>query len=144
LRVPSLADPSLAPPGKAVMTATIGAVPSKLFDGPWTKERHGVLAAMALAAAEKAAPGCGTKVLTHAVITAPDIEAALGLTEGDLDGGELTPDQALGFRPFPDWGMPRTPVPGVYLAGPSAPSSAFFTGLSGARAAAAIIADLGK
>ena len=74
-------------------------------------------------------------------IIAPDIEAVLGATRGDLDGGEIAPDQVLGFRPFADWRDGRTPVDGLYLGGPSAAPAPFFLGASGARAAAALIAD---
>jgi len=144
LRVPSLVDAGMAPPGKAVMSATISSVPSRLFDGPWTPEKRGLLAAAAIAAAERAAPGVGAKVLAHQVIAAPDIEALLGLTEGDLDGGELSPDQMFGFRPLPEWQDGRTGVKGLYLAGPSSAESVFFTGLSGARAASALLSDLKK
>jgi phytoene dehydrogenase-like protein len=65
----------------------------------------------------------------------------LGLTLGDLDGGELAPDQMLGFRPFPDWAPGRTPVAGLYLGGVSAAPSPFFTGLAGDRAARALLQD---
>jgi phytoene dehydrogenase-like protein len=142
LRVPSLSDPRLAPPGKAAMTATLGAIPAHLFDGPWTPDKRALLVKAALAAAETAAPGVSGRVLASHVIAAPDIEAALGLTDGDLDGGELTPDQALSFRPWPGMEGGRTAVAGFYLAGPSAAPSPFLTGASGQRAALTLLADL--
>jgi phytoene dehydrogenase-like protein len=150
LRVPSFADPRLAPQGKAVMTATVSSVPSSLSDGAWTPDKREHLAQIALAAAERAAPGISERVLAGRTIVAPDIEAVLGLTGGDLDGGELAPDQAFGFRPFGDgcpewtasWLDGRTPIPGLYLGGPSSTPSPFLFGVSGERAARAFIADL--
>jgi phytoene dehydrogenase-like protein len=142
LRVPSLADPRLAPAGKAVMTATLSAIPARLFDGPWTPDKRALLVKTALAAADAAAPGTSEHVLASHVIVAPDIEEALGLTEGDLDGGELSPDQAFSFRPWPGMDGGRTPIAGFYLAGSSAPPSSYLTGASGQRAALTILSDL--
>ncbi|HXJ00242.1 MAG TPA: NAD(P)/FAD-dependent oxidoreductase [Micropepsaceae bacterium] len=143
LRVPSFADPRLAPIGKAVMTATISAVPTSLFDGNWTDSRRAKLAATALDAAERAMPGVSALVLGHQIIAGPDIEAALGVTDGDIEGGELAPDQVLGFRPFggAQWQDGRTPVQGLYLAGPSAAAAPFLLGVSGERAALSVAAD---
>src|SRR6185312_10565023 len=144
LRLPSLADPRLAPVGKAVMTATISAVPSQMSDGGWTQGKRQHLAALALAAAERAMPGVTSRLLGFEAIVGPDIEQELGATGGDLDGGELAPDQALDFRPFGDaaWRGGRTPIASLYLAGPSAAASPFFLGMSGERAARAVIHDL--
>jgi len=97
LRVPSFADPRFAPIGKAVMTATLSAVPARLFTGGWTDRDREKLVALALAAAERVMPGVAGLVLAHHIVTGLDIEKALGVTDGDLEGGELAPDQALGF-----------------------------------------------
>ena len=144
LRVPSLADPRLAPIGKATMTATLSAIPAQLFDGPWNEEKRSRLVALALAAAERAMPGVTSLVLAHQTVTGADLETELGLTGGDLEGGEIAPDQVLGFRPFgePEWQDARTPIHGLYLAGSSAAGAPFFLGVAGERAARAMLADL--
>jgi|GEM_PF-697443 len=141
LRLPSLSDPRLAPPGKAVMTATLSAMPARLFDGPWMQEKRAMLAKAALAAADEAAPGTSDRVLASQVIVASDIEEMLGLTEGDLEGGELAPDQAFSFRPWPGTDGGRTGICGLYLAGSSAAPSPYLTGASGERAARTLMAD---
>ncbi len=142
LRVPSFADPRLAPPGKAVMTATLSAIPARLFDGPWTPDKRAMLVKAALAAVDTAAPCTSEHVLASQIIVAPDIEETLGLTEGDLDGGEIAPDQAFSFRPWPGMDGGRTQIAGFYLAGPSMPPSSFLTGVSGQRAALTILSDM--
>ena len=143
LRVPSFSDPRLAPIGKAVMTATLGGIPARLFDGAWTDEKRSRLAEFALAAAERAMPGVAARVLAQHVLVGADVEAALAASAGDLDGGELAPDQALDFRPFggPEWQDGRMPVQGLYLGGPSSAPSPFWLGASGERAALAMLAD---
>src|SRR5262249_10559552 len=116
LRVPSFADPRLAPIGKAVMTATLGGIPARLFDTAWTEEKRSKLADLAVGAAEGAWRGGAARVLAKHVLVGWDFEAALGLTAGDLDGGELAPDQALDFRPCggAEWQDGRVPVQGLY------------------------------
>lgn len=144
LRLPSATDPRLAPIGKAVLTATVACVPSRLFDGGWTEAKRERLAALALQGAERVAPGVLKHVVGFRTIVGPDIESELGATAGDLDGGEIAPDQVFGFRPFGDdaeWADGRTPIKGLYLGGSSAAPAPFLLGVAGERAGLAILAD---
>ena len=138
LRVVSAADPMLAPSGQAVVTVTLGAVPYRLFDGAWTREKRDVLRRQALAALEMAMPGAGAHVIAADVIAPPDIEEALGATDGDLAGGELAADQMSSA--WPDFPYPRCPLKGLYLAGSWLAMSA--TCAAGAAAARTVTADL--
>jgi phytoene dehydrogenase-like protein len=141
LRFASSVDPGLAPAGAAVMTVTIGAVPHTPFDGTWTHDKREGLAAAALADIESVFPGLAATIAALQIVTPPDIEEALGVTAGDLGGGEVAPDQMFAFRPGFARRSPYTPVAGLYLAGPSAAAAPFATCAAGAVAAAAIIAD---
>jgi phytoene dehydrogenase-like protein len=138
LRVVSAADPSLAPAGESVVTATLGAVPYRLFDGAWTREKREVLRKQALAALEIAMPGASAHVIAAVVIAPPDIEEALGATDGDLAGGELAADQLS--SPWPEHPFPRSPLKGLYLAGSRL--AMFSTCAAGAAAAKTVAADL--
>lgn len=135
LRLVSASDPSLAPKGAATLTATLGCIPFRLFDGAWTREKRDALREHALAAAERAFPGL--RIAAAEVIAPPDIEEALGATEGDLWGGEIAADQMLDMRPGP-----RTDIAGLYLAGPSSAAGPLATCASGVAAARAVLADL--
>ena len=75
------------------------------------------------------------------VVAPPDIEDALGATDGDLHGGEIAGDQMLGEGPWPDRALPRTPIAGLYLAGSHLTAGAFATCAAGASAAHALLAD---
>ncbi len=142
LRVVSAADPRLCPLGAATMTATLGCIPARPFDGPWTREKRDALRRLALAAAETVFPDISAHVLAADVIAPPDIEEALGVTDGDLWGGEIVSDQMLGLRPWLDRSGPRTAFAGVYLAGPSSAVAPFATCAAGVIAANAILTDL--
>jgi phytoene dehydrogenase-like protein len=50
-------------------------------------------------------------------LTPLDLEQTYGLTEGDLNHGQLMLDQLLFMRPIPGWSNHKTPVDGLYLCG---------------------------
>lgn len=141
LRIVSATDPSLAPVGAACMTVTLGGVPHTLFDNSWTREKRDRLREAALAAIEAVLPGTSARIVGAELIVAPDIETMLGITAGDLSGGEIAADQMLGFRPFADFAGTRTPVEGLYLVGPSSALGPLATCASGVAAARAVMAD---
>jgi phytoene dehydrogenase-like protein len=129
-------DPSLAPPGGAVVTVTMAGIPARLFDGAWTAERRSRLAASALTRIEAALPGTLATLAGVRVITPADIEARLGASDGDLDGGQLAPDQMLAWRPGA-----RTALDGFYLGGASTAAGPLGTGAAGYAAALSLLAD---
>ena len=141
LRLVSAVDPSLAPDGSDTLTVTLGAIPHTPFDGAWTHEKRDRLRDTALAAVETVWPGVAKRVLGLELIVPPDVEHMLGGSGGDLSGGELAPDQMLGFRPFADCRGTRTPVEGLYLAGPSSALGPLATCAAGVAAARAVMAD---
>ena len=148
LRLVSAVDPSLAPAGSATLTVTLGAIPHTPFDGPWTHEKRDRLRATALATVE-ALGRDRQRVLGSELILPPDMEHMLGISAGDLTGGELAADQMLGLRPFAN--LPgadlsgaggRTQVAGLYLAGPSSALGPLATCAAGVAAARAVAAEL--
>jgi len=142
VRLVSAIDPSLAPDGAAVATVTLGGIAHKPFDGPWSHEKRSKLQSLALGLLEEALPGTASSIVSCELIVPPDIENRLGLTDGDLLGGELSPAQMLGFRPFTECFGGRTPIPGLYLAGPSSTLGPLATCAPGWAAAMAIFCDL--
>lgn len=144
VRFVSAIDPSLAPDGACVATMTLEAVPFAPFDGPWTPDKRNALRIKALLMLEQAFPGIAETVKAAVLIVPPDIEEQLGLTQGDLSGGALMPSQMLSFRPFAECSGTRTPVAGLYLAGPSSALGPLATSVSGWAAATAVCTDLGR
>ncbi|HEY5338055.1 MAG TPA: hypothetical protein VIJ85_07635, partial [Rhizomicrobium sp.] len=140
LRFPSVTNVALCPLGATVMTATVGCVPVRLFDGSWTREKRDVLRDRVLGVCESVLPGISGRVLAVETIVPPDVEESLGLTDGDLWGGEIAADQMMDLRP--GLGGPRTPIHGVYLAGPSSAAGPLGTCASGVIAASAIATDM--
>jgi phytoene dehydrogenase-like protein len=132
----SLRDASLAPEDGAVLTVTMSGIPARLFDGGWTAQTRAQLAAAALRRIEAALPGTLAALVGIRIIVPPDIETRLGASEGDLDGGQLSPDQMLALRPGA-----RTGLPGFYLGGASTAAGPLGTGAAGYAAALSLLAD---
>ncbi len=72
-------------------------------------------------------------------ITPLDLEQAWGLSEGDLNHGQLILDQALFMRPMPGWSDHRTPVDGLYLCGSGVHGGGGVSGAAGRNAAQAVL-----
>jgi phytoene dehydrogenase-like protein len=62
-------------------------------------------------------PGFKASVLSAKVITPRDLETSYGLTEGDLNHGQLILDQIFFMRPLPGFSDQRTPIANLFLCG---------------------------
>ena len=85
-----------------------------------------------------------SKILHAEVRTPRELEAEVGLTEGNIFQGELTMDQLLFNRPIPGYAQYRTPLRGLYLCGSSTHPGGGVMGAPGANAASAVLRDLGR
>jgi phytoene dehydrogenase-like protein len=114
--IPSTLDPSMAPPGKHVMSIFVQYAPYHLKNVSWDekKEEFGDTVIDTLA---EYAPNLKSIILHRQVVTPWDLEQEFGLTEGNIFQGELTLDQLFFLRPLPGWARYRTPVKGLYLCG---------------------------
>ncbi len=72
-------------------------------------------------------------------LTPLDLEQTYGLTEGDLNHGQLMLDQFLFMRPIPGWSNHRTPIDGLYLCGSGVHAGGGVSGASGRNAAKQLI-----
>lgn len=87
-------------------------------------------------------PGFKASVKRMHVITPRDLESTYGLSEGDLNHGQLILDQIFFMRPLPGWSKHATPVDGLFLCGSGVHGGGGISGASGRNAAQAIIKDL--
>jgi phytoene dehydrogenase-like protein len=138
--VPSLLDPSAAPPGQHVMSVLVQWAPYHRREGSWDTEREG-LGDLVLKTLETYAPGIADLVVGRQVITPLDLERDYGLTEGHPLHGEPALDQFFAWRPLLGSARYRLPLPGLYLCGSGAHPGGGVTGAPGANAAREIIAD---
>jgi phytoene dehydrogenase-like protein len=136
----SLLDPSVAPPGKHTMTCFVEYAPTELRGASWNDVRSQV-ADTVLDTLQEYAPDIRETVRAWQVVTPQDIEQLLGMTGGNIDQGDITPDQLFSFRPIPGWTSYRTPLPGLYLCGCATHPGGGVLGAPGHNAAQIILAD---
>jgi phytoene dehydrogenase-like protein len=140
IALPSIADPSLAPAGKHVMSIHVQFAPYKLKEGDWTTRRD-EFADNVLEQLEKYAPGLRDLIVARQVITPRDLEETYGLSGGHIHHGEQSLDQFFTFRPLIGWAQYRTPLKRLYLCGAGTHPGGGITGLPGANAAREIARD---
>jgi phytoene dehydrogenase-like protein len=138
--IPSLTDPSVAPPGKHVLSCFVQYAPYHLKGGDWDSEREAFGDTVLDTLAEHA-PGIKELVLHRQVITPLDIERTTGLSEGNIFQGELTLEQLFFLRPAPGWAQYRTPVKNLYLCGSATHPGGGIMGAPGRNAAQRILAE---
>jgi len=62
-------------------------------------------------------PTLNSSIKNQKVITPLELEQTYGLTEGDINHGQLMLDQFLFMRPIPGWSDHKTPIDNLYLCG---------------------------
>ena len=114
--IPTLADPSLAPDRKHVLSVTVQHVPFVLRGG-WNGANAQSLGDKVTAMLSHLAPDLRDRTLYQQVVTPADLESRYGCTEGNLSHGELALDQFLFMRPIPACSRYAAPLDGFWLCG---------------------------
>jgi phytoene dehydrogenase-like protein len=112
--------------------------PYALRQGDWTSARAPV-ESRALATLSERFPSFRASVQSVQSLIPPDLEREWGLTEGDLNHGQLILDQVLFMRPMPGWSNHRTPIDGLYLCGSGGHGGGGVSGAPGRNAAREIL-----
>ncbi|MEX0824352.1 MAG: NAD(P)/FAD-dependent oxidoreductase [Woeseia sp.] len=141
--IPSQYDPTLAPPGKHMMTVFVQYCPVEP-EGGWTDEKRDRFGQTVINQIGEYSPDFRDLVRHVEIRTPRELENEVGLTEGNIFQGELTFDQLLFNRPFPGYAQYRGPVRGMYLCGSSTHPGGGVMGAPGANAAREILRDLHK
>jgi phytoene dehydrogenase-like protein len=138
--IPSLTDPSLAPPGKHVMSCFVQYAPYKLTEGTWDekKEEFGDNVINTIA---QYAPNIKNLIVGRQIVTPLDLEREWGLTEGNIFQGELSLEQLFFLRPVPGWAHYRTPIENLYMCGSATHPGGGIMGANGRLAALEILKD---
>jgi phytoene dehydrogenase-like protein len=132
--IPTILDPTLAPPGEHLMVINLQYAPYHLREGDWDSQRA-ALEDRAIATLAAYAPGLQDLILHSQALTPLDLERSLGLPEGDIYHGQMGLDQLLFMRPVPGYGRYRTPVDNLFLCGAGAHPGGGVTGAPGYNAA---------
>ncbi len=142
MMIPTLTDPTMAPPGKHFMSCFVQYCPPKVGGKSWTKENKDAFGETVIQQISDYSPGFKDKILHMEVRTPKELEEEVGLTEGNIFQGELTFDQLLFNRPIPGYAQYRSPIKGLYMCGSSTHPGGGVMGAPGRNAAVEILKDL--
>jgi phytoene dehydrogenase-like protein len=142
--IPSVVDPTVAPPGKHLMSMFIQYAPYHLrgangspapsWDGlrdPFADRCFDLL--------NEYAPNFKSSVIDRQVLTPLDLERTFNLTGGNIFQGAMSLHQLFFNRPVPGYGNYRTPIRGLYLCGSAAHPGGGVMGAAGRNAAREIL-----
>ena len=90
--------------------------PYKLRTGGWARETERV-EKLAIDSLGEYFPNLQSHISNTKTISPLELEQTYGLTEGDLNHGQLMLDQFLFMRPIPGWSNHSTPIDNLYLCG---------------------------
>ena len=138
--IPSMIDPSMAPPGKHVMSIFVQYAPYEL-NGGWSDQRREELGDTVIDTVAEYAPNIKQAILHRQVLTPHDMERDFGLTEGNIFHGELALHQLFFLRPVPSWAKYRTPIKHLYQCGSGTHPGGGVSGAPGRLAALTILRE---
>jgi phytoene dehydrogenase-like protein len=138
--IPTLTDPSVAPPGKHILSCFVQYAPYKLREGTWDLKREAFGDAVVDTIAEYA-PNLKELILHRQVLTPLDLEREWGLTEGNIFQGELSLEQLFFLRPVPGWARYRSPIRGLYMCGSATHPGGGIMGAPGRISALELLKD---
>jgi phytoene dehydrogenase-like protein len=132
---PSSLDPTVAPPGKHLMSMFVQYAPYHLKEGTWDDAAKDAFADRCFDIVERHAPGFKASVLARQVLSPVDLERMFNLTGGNIFQGSMALHQLFMFRPVPGFAGYRMPLRGLYLCGAAAHPGGGVMGAAGWNAA---------
>ena len=137
--ISSLLESDYAPNGDHVLSATIQYAPYHLRNAEWSASIKDQLKNNVLQTLEKVIPNIRS-IIKHTHILSPlDLENEFGITEGNLNHGEMTLDQFMFMRPTISSSQYRTPIKNLFLCGPGTHPGGGLHGTNGYNAAMEIL-----
>ncbi len=119
LTIPTMYDPSLAPPGKHIMGIFLQYAPYTLREGTWDELRE-PFGDRVISLIEEYVPNIRSIIDHRQVLSPLDLERRFGITGGNIFHGEMSLDQMFVMRPVAGFARYRTPVQGLFLCGSGA------------------------
>jgi phytoene dehydrogenase-like protein len=141
VEVPTLHDPSMAPPGKHVMSIFVQYASYNMPEYGNRDQQREAFGNAVIDTLTEFAPNLKDILLHKQVLTPWDLEQEIGLTEGNIFQGELTLDQLFFFRPAAGFADFRTPIRNYYQCGSGTHPGGGITSGPGRLAALEILRD---
>ena len=139
--IPSIVDPSVAPPGKHVMTIFVQYAPYALASGSWESQRE-AFGDTVIDTLSEYMPDLKERILHRQILTPWDLEQTIGLAGGNIFHGELSLEQLFFLRPVPGMRGYQAPLEQLYLCGSGTHPGGGVMGAPGMLASRQVVADL--
>jgi phytoene dehydrogenase-like protein len=133
--MPSSLDPTVAPPGKHLMSMFVQYAPYAIKNGEWNDAAKNAFADRCFEIVERYAPGFKASIIDRQILTPVDLEQTFGLTGGNIFQGAMNLDKLFMFRPVPGYAGYKMPIDGLYLCGSAAHPGGGVMGAPGWNAA---------
>jgi phytoene dehydrogenase-like protein len=137
--IPTLTDPSVAPPGKHILSCFVQYAPYDLAGATWDDRQREAFGDAVIDTLAEHAPNIREIILHRQVLTPLDLEREFGLSEGNIFHGELTLEQLFFLRPVPGWADYTTPVRNLWMCGSATHPGGGIMGAPGRNAALRIL-----
>jgi len=137
--IPSIVNPEFSPEGKHVLSASVQYAPYHLRGREWNLDSKEQLKHNAIRVLEKKVPNLTQLIETSVIHSPKDLETEFGLTEGNLNHGEMTLDQLLFMRPTASSSQYSTPFKNLYICGPGTHPGGGLHGMNGYNAAKKVL-----
>jgi phytoene dehydrogenase-like protein len=144
--VPTLTDPTQAPPGKHVAFGWqfVPSRPEGNDSSWWSEERRDKQRDAMVETWARYAPNIADIELARAAHSPHDTQLFVpSMFLGDRHHGSYHPENSYEFRPAPGLADYRTPIDGLYLCGSSNHPGGSVNGIPGYNAAGVVVRDLG-
>jgi phytoene dehydrogenase-like protein len=141
LTIPTMYDPSLAPPGRHIMGVFLQYAPYTLRESTWDELRE-PFGDRVIGLIEEYVPNIRSIIEQRQVLSPLDLERRFGITGGNIFHGEMSLDQMFVMRPVAGWARYRTPIRGLYLCGSGAHPGGGVMGAPGYNCAREMLKEL--
>ena len=138
--IPSVMDPTVAPPGKHLMSLNIFHAPAELKEGDWASERE-PYGQRCIDLVARYIPDLRRIMSDHRFLSPVDLETEFGLLDANIMHLDMMPQQMFGLRPMSGWSSYRMPVRGLYLCGSGTWPGGTVSGVPGHNASTEIVKD---
>jgi phytoene dehydrogenase-like protein len=137
--MPSSVDPTVAPPGKHLMSMFVQYAPYHLKEGTWDDDQKNRFADRCFDIVGQHAPNFKQSVIDRQILSPLDLEKIFNLTGGNIFQGTMDLHKLFLFRPVPGYADYRTPIKGLFLCGSAAHPGGGVMGAAGWNAARAML-----
>ncbi len=139
--VPTFIDPTMAPPGKHLLSVNAWYFRRDLPGQSWDTMRD-VVGESIVSILTDYMPSLKRSIIARKFYSPVDFEREFGLVAGNFAHIDMTPEHMFGLRPVAGLSQYRTPVRGLYLCGAGTWPGGTVTGVPGHNAAQQVLRDL--